>query len=87
MSDPTKEADEITRLRLLDEYIELKMNMMVEDDGGGTHSSEMAWYAKQALTTESEALSIGDLEELIREIEEFNGDEDEEDEGDQDERE
>jgi len=87
MSDPTKEADEITRLRLLDEYIELKMNMMVEDDGGGTHSSEMAWYAKQALTTESETLSIGDLEELIREIEEFNGDEDEEDEGDQNERE
>ena len=84
MSDPTKSADEVTRLRLLDEYIDLKMNMMVEqDDGGGTHGSEMAWYAKQALTTESENLSIEDLEELIREIEEFNGDE--EDEGDENE--
>jgi len=83
MSDPTKEADEITRLRLLDEYVELKMNMMVEDDGGGTHGSEMAWYAKQALTTESENLTIEDLEELIREIGEFNGDE--EDEGDENE--
>ncbi len=63
-----KELDQIR-----DEYVEAKMASM-KDDGDGT---ELEFYAKQGLEAECNTLTFKELEELMIELAEWNGDFDE----------
>ena len=66
--------EEAARLKLADEYVDIKMAMMTED----SEITELAYYAKQALEAESLTLTAEELEDLIQAVKEYNGDEDEE---------
>jgi hypothetical protein len=59
--------------QLRDEYVEAKMTSM-RDDGDGT---ELEFYAKQGLEAECNTLTFKELEELMIELAEWNGDFDE----------
>lgn len=73
-----KELDQIRA-----EYIEAKMASM-RDDGDG---SEMVFYAERGLEDECKDLTFKELEELLIELAELNGDFDEdEDENEKEEK-
>jgi hypothetical protein len=74
MSNPANTPEEVARLKLADEYVDIKMAMMTED----SEITELAYYAKQALEAESLTLTAEELEDLIQAVKEYNGDEDEE---------
>ena len=74
MNNPANTPEEAERLKLADEYVDIKMAMMMDD----SEITELAYYAKQALEAESVTLTTEELEDLIQAVKEYNGDEDEE---------
>jgi hypothetical protein len=77
-----KDKKEIEQLRA--EYIEAKMATMIDDCEGASANSEMAFYAEKGLEIECNGLTFVELEALMIELAELNG-EDEDDEEDEDE--
>lgn len=71
-----KNQKEINKLRA--EYVEFKMETM-RDDGDGT---EMVFYAERGLEDECKDLTFEELSELMAELAELNGDNEEEEEYD-----
>jgi hypothetical protein len=67
-----KDQKELEQLRA--EYIEVKMATM-KDDGDGT---EMIFYAERGLEEECKDLTFEELESLMMELAEWNGDNEEE---------
>lgn len=76
MNDPANTPEEVERLKLADEYVDIKMAMMTED----SEITELAYYAKQALEAESVTLTAEELKDLIQEVKDYNGDEELDDE-------
>lgn len=74
MNDLKNTQEEAERLKLADEYVDIKMAMMMDD----SEITELAYYAKQALEAESVTLTAEELKDLIQAVKEYNGDEDEE---------
>ena len=69
-----KDQKEIDQLRA--EYVEYKMSTM-RDDGDGT---ELIFYAEKGLEDECKDLTFEELNELMAELVELNGDNEEEEE-------
>jgi hypothetical protein len=69
-----KDQKEIDQLRA--EYVEYKMATM-RDDGDGT---ELIFYAEKGLEDECKDLTFEDLNELMAELVELNGDNEDEEE-------
>lgn len=76
MSNSVNTPEEVERLKLADEYVDIKMAMMTED----SEITELAYYAKQALEAESMTLTAEELKDLIQAVKEYNGDEELDDE-------
>lgn len=83
MNDLTNTQEEAERLKLADEYVDIKMAMMMDD----SEITELAYYAKQALEAESVTLTAEELKDLIQAVKDYNGDEDEDEELDDEEAE
>lgn len=75
MKDKTFAVEELRA-----EYIESKMASMIEDEEGGCDGSEMAHYARQGLEYEVKDYGAALLKELIQELADLEGDDEDEDE-------
>lgn len=69
-----KELEQLRLEQLRAEYIEVKMSTM-KDDGDGT---EILFYAERGLEDECKDLTFEELESLMMELAEWNGDDEEE---------